>query len=231
MTPETAAAPALTLLDRALSWLEFNRRVLHEALDPRTPLLERVKFLAIFSSNLDEFFMKRVGVLTGRLAERSSALALDGAPARHLQAVREKVLELTATQAEVYTAAIRPALADAGIHLLEWGELTDPERRYLADLFRRAIYPVLTPLAVDPAHPFPFLSNLSQSVGLLLKAPGAAKPSFARVKVPAHLPQWIRLPAAGPPADAAAAPVRFVPLLDVLRNHLDALFPGTQVLE
>src|SRR5262249_54976831 len=148
-------------LDRDLSWLEFNRRVLHEALDARTPLLERVKFLAIFSSNLDEFFMKRIGALKRRIA-----LAGEAAPgaetARQRQCrLREVVLGMLAAQADLYTATLRPELAGHGIHLLEWSELTERQRAAGHDYFRQTVYPVLTPLAVDPGHPFPLMSNLS----------------------------------------------------------------------
>src|SRR5262245_4120659 len=229
----TATAPrdSLPLLDRDLSWLEFNRRVLHEAEDERTPLLERVKFLAIFSSNLDEFFMKRVGLLAHKMREQGVGAALDQVPSPHQQALREKVCAMTAALARVYTTAIRPELARNGIFLLNWDEVTEAERGEVNELFRRAIYPVLTPLVVDPAHPFPFLSNLSQSLGVLLKDPLSTETLFARVKVPAHLPPWIRLQEAPPGTDGGRPVSRFVRVLDVIRGNLDALFPGVQFLE
>jgi polyphosphate kinase len=230
---ESATIPrkSLPLLNRDLSWLEFNQRVLHEAEDDRTPLLERVKFLAIVSSNLDEFFMKRIGLLIHKKSEQTVGAALDQAPAEKQQALREKVRAMTAAQARVYSTVIRPQLAQHGVCLLDWDQLTEAERREGNELFRRTIYPVLTPLVVDPAHPFPFLSNLSQSLGVQLKDPVSNETLFARVKIPAHLPQWIRLQAEPRTGDGARLTYRFARLLDVIRANLDALFPGTQILE
>src|SRR5262245_38566639 len=168
---ETALRESLPLLDRDLSWLEFNQRVLHEAEDDRTPLLERVKFLAIVSSNLDEFFMKRIGLLARKTSGQTVGATLDQAPSHQQQPLREKIQAMTAKLATVFRSTIRPELARNGIHLLDWDELTEAERLQVNELFRRTIYPVLTPLVVDPAHPFPFLSNLSQSLGVLLKDP------------------------------------------------------------
>src|SRR5262249_13888139 len=156
---------------RDLNWLEFNQRVLHEAEDDRTPLLERAKFLAIVSSNLDEFFMKRVGLLTQKRLEQAASTPLGQTPSPQQHALRAEITAMMAAQARVYAQTIRPELARRGIYLLHWEELTEAERRQANDLFRRAIYPVLTPLAVDPSHPFPFLSNLSQSLGVLLGDP------------------------------------------------------------
>jgi polyphosphate kinase len=231
MTATEAASKVLPLLDRDLSWLEFNRRVLHEAEDERTPLLERAKFLAIVSSNLDELFMKRVALLAHKMGDQAAAAAMDQPASRHQQALREKICALTAAQARAYTEVIRPELARAGIYLLGWDELTDAERQHLNDLFRRTIYPVLTPLVVDPSHPFPFLSNLSQSLGVLLRDPVTSETLFARVKVPGHLPPWIRLPQTEPGADGVPGTYRFARLFDVIRANLDALFPGMQILE
>jgi polyphosphate kinase len=219
------------LLDRDLGWLEFNHRVLHEAEDDRTPLLERVKFLAIFSSNLDEFFMKRIERLAHKQARHAAASTLEQTLSGQQQAVREQIVALTRCQAQVYTDAIRPGLTSHGIHLLEWQELTEAERRQLGDLFRRTIYPILTPLIVDPSHPFPFLSSLSQSLGVLLRDPDSAETLFARIKVPAHLPQWIRLQEPSPDHDGTRATYRFARVLDIVRANLDALFPGMQCLE
>jgi polyphosphate kinase len=228
---DSALQKSLPLLDRDVSWLEFNQRVLHEAEDERTPLLERVKFLAIVSSNLDEFFMKRIGVLARKVGDQATAAALDRPAVRRQQMLREKIRAMTVAQASVYANVIRPQLARAGIHLLGWDELTEKEQHQVNDLFRRTIYPVLTPLVVDPSHPFPFLSNLSQSLGVLLRDPISSETLFARVKIPAHLPQWLRLHEAGPGSDGVVAAFRFVRLLDVLRANLEALFPGMQVRE
>lgn len=231
MTATETAPPCLTLLDRDLSWLEFNERVLHEAEDQRTPLLERAKFLAIVSSNLDEFFMKRIGLLAYKRSDQRVGAELEAAPSLRQQAIRDKICAMTMNLARIYATAVRPELAQHGIYLLNWDELTEPERSEVNELFRRAIYPVLTPLVVDPSHPFPFLSNLSQSLGVLLKDPEATETLFARVKVPAHLPQWIRLQEAAPATDGARVTYRFVRLLDVLRANLDSLFVGMQLLE
>jgi polyphosphate kinase len=231
MTTAERTEPArLEFLDRDLSWLEFNRRVLHEALDPRTPLLERVKFLAIFSSNLDEFFMKRVGRLRHRrTAEREEVVPADE-PYQHLLRIRQVILPMLAAQAEAFTRDIQPELARNGIHLCTWSELTDPQRETAVQYFQRRVFPVLTPLAVDSGHPFPFISNLSTSLGVLLRAPDSDERLFARVKVPDVFPQWLTLPddrSDGTPHKGQC----FVRLLDVIRHNLHDLFPGMQVLE
>jgi polyphosphate kinase len=226
-TPGVAAKPPLPTLfvNREISWLAFNQRVLHEALDPRTPLLERVGFLSIFTSNLDEFFMKRVGGLKRQLATGIVSQSLDGKTAgQQLQAIRAAVLPMLAEQARVYREEIRPALRTHGVHLLDWHELSDEERQYTDEYFRRDLFPVLTPLAVDPGHPFPFISNLSESLGIVLRHPVEGERLFARVKVPANLPSWIRL---GGPTDGSH---RYVRLQDIVIDNLPALFPDMEVL-
>src|SRR5262245_63262774 len=224
------------LLDRDLSWLEFNQRVLHEAADEPTPLLERLKFVAIVGANLDEFFMKRLAALKRRARARADSVALGpGADAvalgpgayQHQQAVRQKVLDMTAELARIYCQTIRPALAREGIHLLDWEHLSDDERRQANELFRQKIYPVLTPLVVDPSHPFPFLSNLSQSLGLLLKNADSGETLFGRVKAPGHVPAWLRLE----PTSADGRGLRFCRTLDVIRANLADLFPEMSVTE
>jgi polyphosphate kinase len=223
LTSETPS-PAL-FVNRELSWLEFNRRVLHEALDARTPLLERVGFLTIFTSNLDEFFMKRVGGLKRQLATGVVSQSLDGKTAgQQLAAIRAAVLPMLADQARVYREEIRPALHTHGVHLLDWHELTEDERRFADDYFRRDLFPVLTPLAVDPGHPFPFISNLSESLGIVLRHPDEGERLFARVKIPANLPSWIRL---GGPTDGS---YRYARLQDIMIDNLPALFPDMEVL-
>lgn len=217
-------------LDRDLSWLEFNRRVLQEALDPRTPLLERVRFLAIFSNNLDEFFMKRVGRLRMRMAVAQDGAAAGNEPYQRLMQIRQAVLPMITAQADAFTRVIRPELARHGIHLLDWPDLTEFQRRAAEDYFRRTVFPVLTPLAVDPGHPFPFISNLSTSLGILLRPPDSEEALFARVKVPDAFPQWVALPDDrdnGKPGQHQC----FVRLLDLIRHNLDDLFPGMAVLE
>jgi polyphosphate kinase len=231
--PMTAAAEtaALPLLDRDLSWLEFNRRVLHEALDPRTPLLERVKFLGIFNSNLDEFFMKRVGRLKREIDEQTEEQAdadADG-PYRRLLRIRDSIRPMLATQADLYTREIRPELARHGIYLLAWADLDEVQRKAARDYFRRNVFPVLTPLAVDPGHPFPFISNMSTSLGITLRAPDSDENLFARVKVPDVFPQWVVVPGAA--SDGRPGTQSFVKLLDIIRHNLDDLFPGMTLLE
>jgi polyphosphate kinase len=220
----------LEMLDRDLSWLEFNQRVLHEALDARTPLLERAKFLAIASANLDEFFMKRVGLLTRQMEQTAQSLTRDQGSYRQQQLLRERVLAMMAEQAAAFRDVIRPQLAENGIHLLDWNELTEGERSQATERFRQ-IYPALTPLVVDPAHPFPFLSNLSQSLGILLKNPVSGDTLFARVKVPDHVPGWIPLEVTEPVAADGKKTFRFCRMIDVLRDNLSSLFPEMHVLE
>jgi polyphosphate kinase len=219
--PKPVKRSAAQFVNRDLSWLEFNRRVLNEALDDRTPLLERVNFLAIFTSNLDEFVMKRVYGLRERLRAET-----DGdADSSHLLArVRSTIIGMQARQADAYATLIRPALAEHGIHLLAWAELTADEQALADELFERKIFPVLTPLSVDPGHPFPFISNLSISLGLVLEDPETHETAFARVKVPDSLPQWIRLETPTSNGD-----FRFVRLLDLIGQHLPSLFPGMAI--
>ena len=208
-------------LNRELSWLEFNRRVLHEAVDARTPLLERAKFLAIFTSNLDEFYMKRVGGLKRQVAAGVVTRTPDGrTPAEQLREIRELVLPMLETQAAAWRDDIRPQLARHSIHFLTWAELNDDDRRYAERYYQQNIFPVLTPLAVDPGHPFPFISNLSTSLGVTLSHPGSEEILFARIKVPHVLPQWIRV---NPQDDPAS--FRFVSLMDIIQNNVDDLFP------
>ena len=237
-TPSSNPAPAISpteFLNRDLTWLEFNRRVLHEALDPRTPLLERVGFLAIFNSNLDEFFQKRVGGLKRQLALGITALSPDGlAPREQWLAIRAAITTMLEAQAECYTNDIRPNLAQKGIHLLRWNELTADEKKVARDYFKTSLFQVLTPLAVDPGHPFPFISNLSNSLGVMLRHPPDAGPvsdaglEFARVKIPTGLPRWIRV---AEPAAGEKLPVRLVHLADVIRYNLQDLFEGMIIEE
>jgi polyphosphate kinase len=205
-------------LDRDLSWLEFNRRVLSEALDERNPLLERVKFLAIFSSNLDEFFMKRMAVIRPS-SEDTSVIAEDRRDV--LVRRRETVTSMLAEQAACYTDVILPQLAEHGIHLLDWTDLTDEQRAEAARVFETQISPVLTPLSLDAAHPFPYVSNLSTSWAFRLEDPVSREEVLVRVKVPRELPQWLRVRA------GVESPERvFVGLDQVIAANADRLFPG-----
>jgi polyphosphate kinase len=208
-------------LNRELSWLEFNRRVLHEAQDPRTPLLERVKFLAIFASNLDEFFQVRVAGLRKQVAARYQEPTPEGlTPAEQLAAISVLVRELQRQHDQCLMGEVIPALREAGVELTtDWAALTAADREHLARYFADQVFPVLTPLAVDPAHPFPYISNLSLSLAVILRGPEGEE-RFARVKVPKILPRWVPVPGTH----------RFVPLELVIGNYLEALFPGIEIL-
>jgi polyphosphate kinase len=224
-------------LNRDVSWLEFNKRVLHEAVDERTPLLERVRFLAIFSSNLDEYFMKRVGGLKRQILRGWTQPTADGlTPQQTLAAIRATVLPMLRQQGECFTSTIRPALAAAGVHLLTWGDLTDAEKAAGERYFHANVFPVLTPLAVDPGNPFPFISNLSTSLAIVLHHPERTENLFARVKVPEGMPGWVQVnePASGavPNAAPSAAPVcRFISLTELIRANLQDLFPDMAIVD
>ena len=225
-------------LDRELSWLAFNERVLEMAEDPQTPLLERARFLAIFASNLDEFFMVRVAGLKRRIAAGFAVPAATGMSAsRQIEAIIERSHELMDRHAETFEDQVRPALANEGIQLVRYDALEDPEQERLRKLFRSDIFPVLTPLAVDPAHPFPYISGLSLNLAVEIRDPDTGKDYFARVKVPETLPRFLSVDAAGhvgQVTDAAALsdePRSFVPLEDVIGAHLDYLFPGMEVID
>jgi len=207
-------------LNRELQWLAFNERVLHQAIDERLPLLERARFLAIFSNNLDEFFMKRVGGLQRQVAQGVSGAAESMSPATQLRAIRERVVPMIQRQAACFRLQLVPQLRDIGVHLLTWAELSPDERRDVEQWYRRNVFPILTPLAVDPGHRFPFISNLSESLGVMLRRPGESEQMFARVKVP-ELPQrWI-----------AVGERRFVQLQEVIEHNLDDLFPGMEIVK
>ncbi len=213
-------------MDRELSWLAFNARVLELAADPSLPLLERTRFLAIFASNLDEFFMVRVAGLKRRIATGLAVTAASGLEPREvLQAISRRAHELQALHARTYTDQVAPALSDAGIALVHWDALSLTEQERLHGFFRDRVFPVLTPLAVDPAHPFPYISGLSLNLAVILRNPVTDKEHFARVKVPPLLPRFIRVDA-DPPHHA-----RFVPIEDVIAVHLDQLFPGMEVVQ
>jgi polyphosphate kinase len=220
--PADLKNPAL-YINRELSWLEFNERVLAQALDSSHPLLERIKFLAIVATNLDEFFMIRVSTTLKKLKEGIEDVAPDGYNTeQQLYAMRERARKMLEDQAACWLG-LRPLLAAEGIHFLETDEWTPDVRQYLATYFSREICPVLTPLAFDPGHPFPFISNLSKNFAVVVKHSGRIK--FARVKVPDVLPRFVPVPEAISPRQGLA----FVFLEDVIRENLPELFPGTQV--
>lgn len=212
-------------LNRDLSWLEFNRRVLAQALDERTPLLERLRFVMITAMNMDEFFMKRAGRMRRQIAANIATPTPDGRQVRDLfNEIRNVVCDLVSTQASVYAKQIKPQLAQSGIHLLTWEELTDTERAAADKYFDESVFPVLTPLAVDPGSPFPFMSNLSNNLGVILLHPDRDEPLFARVKVPEVLPKWINL-------STTPNVYRFVAMHEIIRHNLKDLFPDMTVVD
>jgi polyphosphate kinase len=203
------------LIDRDLGWLQFNRRVLNEALDERVPLLERLKFLAIFTSNLDEFFMMRMG-----------HLARKGAAVRELRTqIRETIIGMLKLREDCFHNVLVPQLAQNGIHLLRWDQLNEEQRKECNEYFEVNISPALTPLALDPGHPFPFLSNLSSSWGFVLRHPDMEERLFVRVKVPTILPHWIPLKSGS--SDGVS---HYIGHHEVIRQNADKLFPGIEIV-
>ncbi|HTQ14111.1 MAG TPA: RNA degradosome polyphosphate kinase [Rhizomicrobium sp.] len=227
-----AAEPAIDpasperFVNRELSWLAFNRRVLEEAENPHHPLLERLRFLSISASNLDEFYMVRVAGLKGMVAAGVATLSDDGrTPAQQIDCVNDMANALIADQ-QVMWAGLRKALREAGIAVLEPDELTEADRLWLDKEFREGIFPVLTPLALDPAHPFPFIPNLGFTLALQLHRKKDGRPVNALLPVPAQLQRFIRLPG----KSGKDAPARFVSLENVISLYLHLLFPGYTVL-
>ncbi len=208
-------------LSRELSWLEFNARVLHEAEDERTPLLERCKFLAIFGSNLDEFYMVRVAGLRRQLAAGVTVTPPDGlTAAEQLEHIDARVRTLTERARVLLEGTLLPRLAEVGIRIKSPEELTEREEETVKTFFDQQAFPVLTPLAVDPGHPFPYISNLTISLAVELRDPERGEVRFARVKVPKSLPRWV----------PTGAPFTYVPLEQLMAARLDQLFPGMDVL-
>jgi polyphosphate kinase len=213
--------PTSLFINRELSWLEFNARVLHEARDERTPLLERVKFLSIFSTNLDEFYMVRVAGLRRKTAQGSPQYPPDGlAPADQLRAIDARVRELLRDRDRCLQEDLLPRLAESGVHIVRMSELAPAEWMRVDEFFEAQAFPVLTPLALDPSHPFPYISNLSLSLAVEIRDPEKGTDHFARVKVPRSLPRWV----------PTGVGNRFVPLEEVIGANLAALFPGMEVL-
>ena len=214
------------LLNRELSWIEFNRRVLDEALDPSLPLLERLKFLAIFSTNLDEFFMVRVSGLQEQLEANPMMLSPDGyTPATQLRLIAERLRTLVDLQMRCLRDQILPGLENFGVRILRYGKLTNDQRDEMRTFYNERVFPVLTPLSVDPTHPFPYISNVSLNLGTLVipeDAETAEEPRFARVKLPPNVPRLI------PVSDSGYT---FVLLEEVIAAHIETLFTGMRVLE
>jgi polyphosphate kinase len=217
-------------INRELSWIEFNYRVLAQALDEHTPLLEQAKFSAIFSNNLDEFFMVRVASLKSQLEAGVATLSDDGlTPQQQLDAIHHKLRPLLELQQQHYRHSLKSRLAEYDVHLTDYANLNANQRQWLDDYFRNAVFPVLTPLAVDPSHPFPFISNLSLNVAALVRDPDTGQQQFARVKVPQKiLPRFVRVP----PELSGKTPepvFTAVPLEQVVAFNLGLLFPGMTV--
>ncbi|HKH05803.1 MAG TPA: RNA degradosome polyphosphate kinase [Acidimicrobiales bacterium] len=207
-------------LNRELSWIDFNERVLALAEDERIPLLERAKFLAIFAQNLDEFFQVRVAGLKDQVAAGLTATSPDGlTPARQLAEIRQRLNVAVPRLQSDFLERVAPALAEAGIKLSSWNELDEDDEKFLVEAFEDRIFPVLTPLAVDPGHPFPYISSLSLNLAVVVRDPVLNEQRFARVKVPDILPRFVVLP------DGE----RFIPLEQVIAAHLDQLFPGMAI--
>ncbi len=229
-------------LNRELSWLDFNERVLQLAEDEDLPLLERVKFCAIYTTNLDEYYMVRVAGLHDQIEAGVENPSQDGlTPSQTIARIRERALELGDRLTACFQERLRPALAEQGIRVVGPAELDESQRAHLARHFRRMIFPALTPLAVAPGRPFPYISNLSLSLAVLVRDPVTDETVFARVKVPTEiLPRFVAIPA-GDGASRAEAPSRppsvepgavtLVPLEEVIAHHLDSLFPGMEIVD
>ncbi|MBY0515306.1 MAG: polyphosphate kinase 1 [Bacteriovoracaceae bacterium] len=210
-------------LNRDLSWLQFNRRVLNEAVDERTPLIERLRFLIIFSANLDEFVMKRIGRMKRQVDSGLIHKSVDGMGAeKQIVEVREHILEDLETQQKVFKSLIDP-LEKEGIFFYSYEDLNDVDKKFCDDYFKSKVFPVLTPLSVDPGHPFPFISNLSFSLALILRNPQTNAIQFSRVKIPQGVSSWLKLPSDGVKAH------RFVRVTSIVRFNLPALYPGMEI--
>ncbi len=234
-------------VSRELTWLEFNSRVLHEAMDERTPLLERLKFMGIFSSNLDEFFMVRIAAIKQQIEAKVSQLTPDGrTPSEQLTVASDRVQQLITTQHQHFETVLRPAMLQQGIYLLDYFDLNQEQCNYLQTYFEEQIFPVLTPLAVDPGHPFPYISNLSLNLAVVIKHPDTGEELFARVKVPKVLPRFINLPTElqavdrtnplqftreSPSLDNQELPQLWtgIPLEQLIAHNLESLFPGMNI--
>lgn len=229
----TAAAvdnplPADRYLNRELSWVDFNARVLALAADTSMPLLERAKFLAIFASNLDEFYMVRVAGLKRRDEMGLTVRSADGlTPREQLRRLEDRTRALATRHAQVFLDSVRPALAKHGIHFIGWADLSETERADLSNYFQEQVFPVLTPLAVDPAHPFPFVSGLSLNLAVTVRSPDDGGQHFARVKVPDNVDRFVRFNS----TDGENELIRFLPMEELIAAFLPALFPGMEIVE
>ncbi|WP_240423313.1 RNA degradosome polyphosphate kinase [Leucobacter sp. wl10] len=222
-----AELPADRYIDRELSWLAFNQRVLELAEDPTVPLLERANFLAIFASNLDEFFMVRVAGLRRRIVTGLAVPTNVGrAPTEVLADINRTAYQLQLRHARCFGEQVQPALAEAGVRVVDWEQLDDADRAHLTAYYEQHIYPVLMPLAVDPAHPFPYISGRALNLSIRVCNPRTDKVEFARLKVPQMIPRYVRVDRRESVDD-----VRFIPLEELIANQLDGLFPGMEVID
>jgi polyphosphate kinase len=225
------ALPEDRYLNRELSWLDFNSRVLALAADTSLPLLERAKFLAIFASNLDEFYMVRVAGLKRRDEMGLSVRSADGlTPREQLARIGEQTQRIATRHAREFLDSVRPALAQEGIYIVTWADLDQAERERLSTYFTEQVFPVLTPLAVDPAHPFPFVSGLSLNLAVTVKDDGGQH--FARVKVPDNVDRFVELDSRGD-AEGSDGPmvIRYLPMEELIAAFLPVLFPGMEIVE
>ena len=240
MTTEYMKEKAIDIEDskyyfnRELSWLEFNSRVLREALNKKTLLLERLKFTAIFSANLDEFFMVRVAGLKRQIEAEVTKLTADGrTPLQQVEDIHTQLRPLVKQQIENFEDKLKPQLIEQGVHILNFVDLNQEQRQYLHQYFDTNIFPVLTPLAVDPSHPFPHVSNLSLNLAVVVKNPDTGVELFARVKVPKSLPRFVSFPEELKQVSSGDVSPFWVgvPLEQVIAHHLETLFPGMDVQE
>jgi len=223
--PSETTLPADRFLNRELSWLDFNARVLELAEDDELPLLERMKFLAIFASNLDEFYMVRIAGLKRRQSTGLSVRSPDGLPIRdQLAKINARTQDLVHRHANVFDKDVAPRLEEHGIRIVHWADLGDSESIRLREYFRDQVFPVLTPLAVDPAHPFPYISGLSLNLAVSVRDPETGAPRFARIKVPNNVPRFV-------PVMLQQEGTTFLPLEDLISAHLTQLFPGLEVID
>jgi polyphosphate kinase len=220
LDPTLAFLTTDEFFNRELSWIEFNKRVLFQASNPGIPLLERVRFLSICTSNLDEFFMNRVGSLKQKLEATRGMPGMSVEPEKFLKRIRVAVNDLVKQQDEILETHLRPSLEQNGVRIVSWNSLTSGEQATATAFFHSNIFPVLTPQAVDPGHPFPAISNLSLSLGIILRHPDKSEELFARVKIPTVIPQLFHLEA------KSGEHVRVITTADVILHNLDALFPG-----
>ena len=214
---------SMYFFNRELSWVAFNKRVLNEGIDPRTPLLERAKFFAIFSTNLDEFFMVRVARVKKKFSEQLDIVSDDGLnPDKQLKVIRDALVPLVKMQHDFFENTLRPELHKHKVKLLDYKDIDKKHQRYLKTYFQEKLFPVLTPLAVDPAHPFPYISNLSLNLVVIVRDRETGEQNFARVKVPNVLPRFVKIPETNAHT--------FVTLEQVIAHNLEALFPGMEIL-